>query len=138
MIVCDHCHILAPMLCYSVSRSSTAHHTMPFVTRYRNRAHLRHRIDCGFFSSFAQRKRVLSLSLSAQWAPEVHHYVPDIPHVLVGLKVDLRDSGEKDANSGKVNPITTEQVRVRFACLVSIWRDKLVVFFPPRCRSIDK
>jgi len=44
-----------------------------------------------------------------KWAPEVHHYVPDIPHVLVGLKVDLRDAGEKDANTGKVNPITTEQ-----------------------------
>ena len=45
-----------------------------------------------------------------QWAPEVRHYVPDIPHVLVGLKSDLRDAGEKDSHTGKVNPVTTEQV----------------------------
>jgi Ras-related C3 botulinum toxin substrate 1 len=44
-----------------------------------------------------------------KWAPEVHHYVPDIPHVLVGLKSDLRDAGEKDPTTGKHQPITTEQ-----------------------------
>lgn len=44
-----------------------------------------------------------------KWAPEVHHYVPDIPHVLVGLKADLRDAGEKDPNTGKHQPISTEQ-----------------------------
>jgi small GTP-binding protein len=44
-----------------------------------------------------------------KWAPEVHHYVPDIPHVLVGLKADLRDAGEKDPNTGKHQPISSEQ-----------------------------
>jgi len=44
-----------------------------------------------------------------KWAPEVHHYVPDIPHVLVGLKADLRDAGEKDPNTGKHQPISTAQ-----------------------------
>eukprot|EP01108_Squamamoeba_japonica_P004615 TRINITY_DN362_c1_g1_i3.p2 TRINITY_DN362_c1_g1~~TRINITY_DN362_c1_g1_i3.p2 ORF type:complete len:163 (+),score=79.94 TRINITY_DN362_c1_g1_i3:248-736(+) len=43
-----------------------------------------------------------------KWAPEVHHYVPDIPHVLVGLKSDLRDAGEKDPNTGKHEPISSD------------------------------
>ena len=47
-----------------------------------------------------------------KWAPEVHHYVPDIPHVLCGLKSDLRDAGEKDPNTGKHEPISTEQGEV--------------------------
>jgi len=45
-----------------------------------------------------------------KWSPEVKHYVPTIPHVLVGLKKDLRDGEDKDPDSGsKFTPITTEE-----------------------------
>lgn len=43
-----------------------------------------------------------------KWSPEVQHYVPDIPHILVGTKVDLRDAGKPDPVSGKNDPITKE------------------------------
>lgn len=37
----------------------------------------------------------------------MHHYVPNIPHILVGTKVDLRDADPSDT---KVERITAAQV----------------------------
>jgi len=51
-------------------------------------------------------------AIKEKWAPEVHHYVPNIPHLLVGTKIDLRESKAPDPNSGKYEPITTEQGKV--------------------------
>jgi len=48
-------------------------------------------------------------AIREKWAPEVHHYVPNIPHLLIGTKVDLRESKAPDPNSGKYEPITFEQ-----------------------------
>jgi len=48
-------------------------------------------------------------AIREKWAPEVHHYVPNIPHLLVGTKVDLRETKAPDPNSGKYEPITQEQ-----------------------------
>jgi len=48
-------------------------------------------------------------AIKEKWAPEVHHYVPNIPHILVGTKIDLREAKAPDPNSGKYEPITCEQ-----------------------------
>jgi len=48
-------------------------------------------------------------AIKEKWAPEVHHYVPNIPHLLVGTKIDLREAKAPDPNSGKYEPITSEQ-----------------------------
>jgi len=48
-------------------------------------------------------------AIREKWAPEVHHYVPNIPHLLVGTKIDLREAKAPDPNSGKYEPISTEQ-----------------------------
>jgi len=48
-------------------------------------------------------------SIKEKWAPEVHHYVPNIPHLLIGTKIDLREAKAPDPNSGKYEPISTEQ-----------------------------
>jgi len=48
-------------------------------------------------------------AIREKWAPEVHHYVPNIPHLLVGTKIDLREAKAPDPNSGKYEPITQEQ-----------------------------
>jgi len=44
-----------------------------------------------------------------KWAPEVHHFIPTVPTILVGTKVDLREEKHPDPNSGKFEPITPEQ-----------------------------
>lgn len=43
-----------------------------------------------------------------QWYPEVNHYVPNIPHILVGTKVDLRDSQTADPHTAEYDPIPTK------------------------------
>jgi len=43
-----------------------------------------------------------------KWAPEVSHYIPEVPHILVGTKIDLREAQHPDPNSGKFEPITPE------------------------------
>eukprot|EP01097_Dermamoeba_algensis_P002036 TRINITY_DN1811_c0_g1_i1.p1 TRINITY_DN1811_c0_g1~~TRINITY_DN1811_c0_g1_i1.p1 ORF type:complete len:264 (-),score=54.11 TRINITY_DN1811_c0_g1_i1:61-852(-) len=47
-------------------------------------------------------------SIQEKWWPEVHHYIPTAPHILVGTKVDCREAQEPDPNLGKFDPITTE------------------------------
>lgn len=29
-------------------------------------------------------------SVKTKWWPEVHHYIPNVPYILVGTKIDLR------------------------------------------------
>jgi len=48
-------------------------------------------------------------AISDKWSPEVNHYIPDVPHILVGTKVDLRDSKTADAHVGEFQCITKEQ-----------------------------
>jgi len=43
-----------------------------------------------------------------KWAPEVNHYIHEVPHILVGTKIDLREAQHPDPNSNKFEPITPE------------------------------
>jgi len=44
-------------------------------------------------------------SVKIKWFPEVNHYVKDVPKLLVGTKVDLRDSGTADPHASEYEPI---------------------------------
>eukprot|EP01123_Difflugia_compressa_P004034 TRINITY_DN15374_c0_g1_i1.p1 TRINITY_DN15374_c0_g1~~TRINITY_DN15374_c0_g1_i1.p1 ORF type:complete len:273 (-),score=51.46 TRINITY_DN15374_c0_g1_i1:217-1011(-) len=48
-------------------------------------------------------------SVKDKWYPEVHHYVKDIPTVLVGTKVDLREAKLPDPGTGEFKPVSTEK-----------------------------
>jgi len=48
-------------------------------------------------------------AIREKWFPEVNHYVPNIPHILVGTKVDLRDSETADPHTAEYTPITTKE-----------------------------
>jgi len=48
-------------------------------------------------------------AIKEKWAPEIQHYIPNIPHILVGTKIDLREAKHPDPNSGKFEPITGDQ-----------------------------
>lgn len=50
-------------------------------------------------------------AIKEKWAPEVQHFIPNIPHILVGTKIDLREEKHPDPNSGKFEPITVEQAQ---------------------------
>jgi len=48
-------------------------------------------------------------SVQEKWDPEIKHFLPTVPKILVGLKVDLRDSKTPDPSIGKFECITTQQ-----------------------------
>jgi len=48
-------------------------------------------------------------AIKEKWAPEIAHHIPNIPNILVGTKIDLREEKHPDPNSGKFEPISTEQ-----------------------------
>jgi len=48
-------------------------------------------------------------NIREKWAPEVHHYIPNIPHILVGTKIDLREDKVPDPTTGKYEPIGSQQ-----------------------------
>jgi len=49
-------------------------------------------------------------AIREKWHPEVSHYVPNIPHILVGTKVDLRDSQTPDPHTTEYEPISTAEL----------------------------
>jgi len=51
-------------------------------------------------------------NVADKWAPEVKHFVPGIPLILVGTKTDLREQCHVDPNSGKFEPILREKGEV--------------------------
>ncbi len=54
---------------------------------------------------------VHSLTLTAQWYPEIEHHAPGVPIILVGTKLDLRDDPEvrEQLRQRKMSPISYEQ-----------------------------
>merc|ERR1712232_295735 len=48
-------------------------------------------------------------AIKEKWSPEVKHYVPNVPHIPVGTKVDLRDSEMADPHTTKFEPISKEE-----------------------------
>jgi GTPase SAR1 family protein len=49
-------------------------------------------------------------SVKEKWSPEVDHYVPDVPTILVGTKADLRDTKTPDPSTGEFAPVSDDQV----------------------------
>jgi len=48
-------------------------------------------------------------SVLEKWHPEIKHYLPNTPVILVGTKVDLRDSKQEDPNAEKTEYVTKEE-----------------------------
>jgi len=58
---------------------------------------------------FSTISQVSFESIKQKWWPEVHHYIPDVPYILVGTKIDLRESKALDPHTNKFNPVSFEQ-----------------------------
>jgi len=50
-------------------------------------------------------------SIKEKWYPEVDHYVKQVPTILVGTKVDLREAKAPDPGTGEFKPVSTEKGR---------------------------
>ena len=53
-------------------------------------------------------------NVKAKWYPEVNHHCPNVPIILVGTKLDLRDDKEtlEKLREKGLTPITYPQVRI--------------------------
>jgi len=60
---------------------------------------------------FSTISQVSFESVKQKWWPEVHHYIANVPHILIGTKIDLRELNTPDAHTGKVNPVSQEQAQ---------------------------
>jgi len=44
-------------------------------------------------------------SIKEKWFPEVHHYIPTVPYMLIGTKIDCRENKQVDPNLGRFDPV---------------------------------
>jgi len=56
---------------------------------------------------FSVASRATFDSISSKWAPEVRHYLPRVPTILVGLKTDIRD--EEGSRPVDFDPVKKEE-----------------------------
>ncbi|KAG6401076.1 hypothetical protein SASPL_137921 [Salvia splendens] len=65
-----------------------------------------------FILAFSLISKASYENVSKKWIPELKHYAPGVPIVLVGTKLDLRDDKEFFENHPGSVPITNVQVKV--------------------------
>jgi len=57
---------------------------------------------------FSTVNRASFQAIKDKWYPEVHHYVPTIPYILVGTKIDCRENKQVDPNLGRFDPVSLD------------------------------
>jgi len=57
---------------------------------------------------FSTVNRASFTAIKEKWFPEVRHYVPKVPYMLIGTKLDCRESKQVDPNLGRFDPVTIE------------------------------
>lgn len=62
-----------------------------------------------FLLAFSLISKASYENVSKKWIPELKHYVPSVPIVLVGTKLDLRDDKQFFSDHPGAAPITTAQ-----------------------------
>ncbi|XP_024389913.1 rac-like GTP-binding protein 5 isoform X1 [Physcomitrium patens] len=65
-----------------------------------------------FLLAFSLISKASYENISKKWIPELRHYAPSVPIILVGTKLDLRDDKQFFADHPGAAPITTSQVRL--------------------------
>ncbi|KAH9742773.1 Rac-like GTP binding protein [Citrus sinensis] len=75
-----------------------------------------------FLLAFSLISKASYENISKKWIPELRHYAPTVPIVLVGTKQDLREDKQYLINHPGATPITTAQVSLnkRQKCAVYI------------------
>ncbi|KAH1144177.1 hypothetical protein GLYMA_12G208000v4 [Glycine max] len=62
-----------------------------------------------FLLAFSLLSRASYENISKKWIPELRHYAPTVPIVLVGTKLDLREDRQYLIDHPGATPITTAQ-----------------------------
>jgi len=62
-----------------------------------------------FILAFSLISRASYENVSKKWIPELRHYAPGVPIILVGTKLDLREDKQFYADHPGALPVTTDQ-----------------------------
>jgi Ras-related C3 botulinum toxin substrate 1 len=62
-----------------------------------------------FLLAFSLISKASYENISKKWIPELRHYAPSVPIILVGTKLDLRDDKQFFTDHPGTAPITTTQ-----------------------------
>ncbi|KAH6797443.1 RAC-like 10 [Perilla frutescens var. hirtella] len=62
-----------------------------------------------FVLAFSLTSRASYENIIKKWIPELHHFAPGIPHVLVGTKLDLREDKQYLGDHPGLVPVTTAE-----------------------------
>ncbi|CAH8350120.1 unnamed protein product [Eruca vesicaria subsp. sativa] len=71
-----------------------------------------------FILAFSLISKASYENVSKKWIPELTHYAPGVPIVLVGTKLDLRDDKQFFVDHPGAVPITTAQLEIVFICML--------------------
>jgi small GTP-binding protein len=91
-----------------------------------------------FLVCFSVVKHTSFDNVAEKWCPELHHHCPNVPMILVGTQIDLREDEKTLKDLAKLNkePITPEQgkakartIKVRERERLCVWRVMLTRFF---------
>jgi len=66
-------------------------------------------------------------SVKDKWHPEVDHYIKNVPTILVGTKVDLREAKLPDPSTNEFHPVSNDQV-IAAPLPPSSWHSLLFLF----------
>nr|CAD1839217.1 unnamed protein product [Ananas comosus var. bracteatus] len=64
-----------------------------------------------FLLAFSLISKASYENIHKKWIPELRHYAPNVPIILVGTKLDLREDKEFFIDHPSITPITTLQAR---------------------------
>ncbi|GER26619.1 RAC-like GTP binding protein 5 [Striga asiatica] len=81
-----------------------------------------------FLLAFSLISKASYENIAKKWIPELRHYAPDVPIILVGTKLDLRDDKQFFLNHPGAVPITTAQASKKYSKHPSFSRNTHLVF----------
>ncbi|XP_059459923.1 rac-like GTP-binding protein 5 isoform X1 [Corylus avellana] len=70
-----------------------------------------------FILAFSLISKASYENVAKKWIPELRHYAPGVPIILVGTKLDLRDDKQFFIDHPGAVPITTAQVKLIAPCI---------------------
>ncbi|KAF1882661.1 hypothetical protein Lal_00002841 [Lupinus albus] len=74
-----------------------------------------------FLLAFSLLSKASYENISKKWIPELRHYAPTVPIVLVGTKLDLREDRQYLIDHPGATPITTAQAKLKKAIGAAVY-----------------
>ncbi|CAN6682861.1 unnamed protein product [Malus baccata var. baccata] len=106
---CYTCEFVSFCFCFSLYFGSFNNHILTGQEDYNRLRPLSYRGADVFILAFSLISKASYENVAKKWIPELRHYAPGVPIILVGTKLDLRDDKQFFIDHSGAVPITTDQ-----------------------------